>query len=131
MLRPPGNATLATHRSVVVTYDFGSSEHAVVAHPAAVTAAHTPKNARRVAIDPYWLVVQQDSWVAANALTDGGVDERRSKWASQMALAAHGRQTDCGRCRRCDEAETASGCLSTAAPTYMVVRCLWAAGRAA
>ena len=48
-----------------------------------------------------------------------------------MAFAAHGRQTDCGRCRRCDEAETASGCLSTAAPTYMVVRCLWAAGRAA
>ena len=43
MLRPPGNATLATHRSVVVTYDLGSSEHAVVAHPAAVTAAHTPK----------------------------------------------------------------------------------------
>ena len=83
-----------------------------------------------MAIDPYWLVVQQDSWVAANALTDGGVDERRSKWASQMALAAHGRQTDCGRCRRCDEAETASGCLSTALPTYMVVRCLWAAGRA-
>ena len=47
-----------------------------------------------MAIDPYWLVVQQDSWVAANALTDGGVDERRSKWASQMALAAHVRQTD-------------------------------------
>ena len=47
-----------------------------------------------------------------------------------MALAAHGRQTDRGRCRRDDEAETASGCLSTAMPTYMVVRCLWAAGRA-
>ena len=36
---------------------------------------------RRVAIDPYWLVVQQDSSVAANALADGGVDGRRSKWS--------------------------------------------------
>ena len=72
------------HASIgVVTYDFGSSEHAVVAHPAAVTAAHTPKNARRVAIGPYWLVVQQDSSVAANALADGGVDGRRSKWSVQ------------------------------------------------
>ena len=38
---------------------------------------------RRVAIDPYWLVIQQDSSVAANALADGGVDGRRSKWSVQ------------------------------------------------
>ena len=60
-LRLPGNTTLATPRSVVVTYDFGSLEHAVAARPAAVTAAHTPKSAPRVAIDPYRLIDQQDS----------------------------------------------------------------------
>ena len=38
---------------------------------------------RRVAVDPYWLVIQQDSSVAANALADGGVDGRRSKWSVQ------------------------------------------------
>ena len=38
---------------------------------------------RRVAIDPYWLVIQQDSSVGANALADGGVDGRRSKWSVQ------------------------------------------------
>ena len=63
-----------------------SLEHAVPAHPAAVTAAHTPKNARMVAIDPYWLVVPQDSSVAANALADGGVDGRRSKWSVANGL---------------------------------------------
>ena len=38
---------------------------------------------RRVAVDPYWLVIQQDSSVGANALADGGVDGRRSKWSVQ------------------------------------------------
>ena len=85
-LRLPGNTTLATPRSVVVTYDFGSLEHAVAARPAAVTAAHTPKSARRVAIDPYRLIVQQDSPVGANALVDGGVNGHRSKWSVANGL---------------------------------------------
>ena len=71
---------------VVVTYDFGSLEHAVAARPAAVTAAHTPKSARRVAIDPYRLIVQQDSPVGANALVDGGVNGHRSKWSVANGL---------------------------------------------
>ena len=87
-LRLPGNTTLATPRSVVVTYDFGSLEHAVAARPAAVTAAHTPKSARRVAIDPYRLIVQQDSPVGANAFVDGGVNGHRSKWSVANGLGS-------------------------------------------
>ena len=92
-LRLPGNTTLATPRSVVVTYDFGSLEHAVAARPAAVTAAHTPKSAPRVAIDPYRLIDQRDISVGANALVDGGVVQkdglgRGAKTRSFVCVAA-------------------------------------------
>ena len=41
---------------------------------------------RRVAIDPYRLIVQQDSPVGANALVDGGVNGHRSKWSVANGL---------------------------------------------
>merc|ERR1711995_135682 len=83
MLRPPGNATLATHRSAS-SPTISALQSMPSSHTQRPSQLHThQKNARRVAIDPYWLVVQQDSWVAANALTDGGVDGRRSKWSVQ------------------------------------------------
>ena len=86
MLRPPGNATLVTHRSVVVTCDFGSREHAVPAHPAAITAAHTPKSEFRVAIDTYRSIDQQDGPAGAKALAVGGVNGHRSKWSAAIGL---------------------------------------------